>query len=118
MKKKPLCTRTAAHGLDTGSGTPNWISAVATFPMSDLLASGSCDGRIRLWRGLEGFRGLDEIGSVELEGFVNGLAFSEDGHKLVAAVGQEHRLGRWKRIPEAKNGIAIISLDFSSNSVK
>lgn len=29
---------------------------------------------------------------------------------LVAALGQEHRLGRWKRIKDARNGLAIVKL--------
>jgi ribosomal RNA-processing protein 9 len=29
---------------------------------------------------------------------------------LVAAVGQEHKLGRWLRIKEARNGLRIIEL--------
>ena len=29
---------------------------------------------------------------------------------LVAAVGQEHKLGRWLRIKEARNGLKIVAL--------
>jgi hypothetical protein len=29
---------------------------------------------------------------------------------MVAAVGQEHRLGRWTRIKEAKNGVCVARL--------
>lgn len=32
------------------------------------------------------------------------------GKYLLAGVGQEHRLGRWNRMPSAKNGIALIKL--------
>ena len=32
------------------------------------------------------------------------------GKFCVAAVGQEHRLGRWDRVPRAKNRFAIIQL--------
>jgi len=35
------------------------------------------------------------------------------GNFLVAAVGQEHRLGRWWRNKEARNSIQIVSLPFS-----
>ena len=34
-----------------------------------------------------------------------------DGAHIVAAVGQEHRLGRWWRMKEARNSIAIIPLN-------
>lgn len=47
---------------------------------------------------------------VPVKGFVNSLAFSNDGCKLIAAIGQEHRLGRWWRIKEAKNSILVIPL--------
>ncbi|XVF23113.1 hypothetical protein REPUB_Repub13aG0009700 [Reevesia pubescens] len=43
----------------------------------------------------------------ELVGFVNSLAFAKSGQFLVAGVGQEPRLGRWGRLPTAKNGVAI-----------
>ena len=44
-------------------------------------------------------------------GFVNGLKFSSDGLFLAAAIGQEHRLGRWWRLKAAKNALCLISLD-------
>jgi ribosomal RNA-processing protein 9 len=40
MKKKPLFTLQSAHGNDPVNGEPNWVSALATLPMSDLIASG------------------------------------------------------------------------------
>lgn len=40
MKKKPLVTVRAAHGLDESNDEPNWVSAIAPLPMTDLLASG------------------------------------------------------------------------------
>ena len=43
-------------------------------------------------------------------GFVNSLRFSSEGLRLVAGVGQEHRLGRWWRMKEAKNHVAIVKL--------
>ena len=43
-------------------------------------------------------------------GFVNSLYFSPDGLRLAAGIGQEHRLGRWWRIPEARNSLAVIRL--------
>lgn len=44
-------------------------------------------------------------------GFINALAFTSDGKRLIAGVGQEHRLGRWWRDPKAKNGILVIQLE-------
>jgi len=43
-------------------------------------------------------------------GYVNALAFANSGRFLVAGVGQEHRLGRWRRNPESKNGLAFFPL--------
>ena len=41
---------------------------------------------------------------------MNALAFSSDGNTLIAGVGQEHRLGRWWRLKNAKNSLCIIHL--------
>jgi len=126
-KKKPLTTVTAAHGLDDGCGKAHWITALTAFPMSDLIATGkhkrntscpliafclgSCDGFVRLWRCAENFRSLQPLQAIPLAGFVNALSFTKDGKRLVAGVGQEHRLGRWRKIKAGRNGIAIIPLE-------
>ncbi len=116
MKKKPLCTVHRAHGVDSSSGAPNWVSAVTCLPMSDLVASGSCDGQIRLWQCGEHFRRLSPLLTVPAPGFVNGLAFAPSAGGgtewvLLAALGQEHRLGRWTRDREAKNCVLVIPLE-------
>ena len=41
---------------------------------------------------------------------MNALAFAPSGKFLVAAIGQEHRLGRWDRVKAARNGVRIIPL--------
>ena len=46
----------------------------------------------------------------EQTGYVNGMAMSKSGKFMVAAVGQEHKLGRWAPIKAAKNGLAIAKL--------
>ncbi|CAN8018281.1 unnamed protein product [Ixodes persulcatus] len=50
---------------------------------------------------------------VQQEGFVNELVFGTSGQLLVAAVGQEHRLGRWWNLRKAKNCVAILPLKIS-----
>lgn len=65
---------------------------------------------IRVWKLGDNYRDLVLLFAVPVKGFVNSLAFSNDGTKLIAAVGQEHRLGRWWRIKEAKNSIVVIPL--------
>ncbi|XP_078270485.1 U3 small nucleolar RNA-interacting protein 2 isoform X1 [Rhinoraja longicauda] len=120
-KKKPLVTVKAAHGIqgDPGIEQPNWITSVATLLNSDLIASGasSCsqNSQIRLWKCGEGFKRLDPLFDIPVVGFVNCLKFSNSGDFLVAGVGQEHRLGRWWRLKEAKNGICIIPLKKNIN---
>lgn len=47
---------------------------------------------------------------IPVDGFINSLVFNSDGTKLYAAVGQEHRWGRWWRLTEAKNHIVVIDL--------
>ncbi len=145
MKKKPLCTVEAAHGREQNvpdglgefgpsgadESVPNWVSAIAALPMTDLIASGkncvrficvtmtltyaflslgSCDGFIRLWKCSSGHRKLEEVNRIPVTGFVNTLSFSPDGKFLVAGIGQEHRLGRWWKIKEAKNSLLVIPL--------
>ncbi|XP_031626257.1 U3 small nucleolar RNA-interacting protein 2 [Contarinia nasturtii] len=110
MKKKALCSKELAHGKSDENDQANWISAVATLINTDIIASGSCDGVIRLWKLGENYREMSLLFEVPVRGFVNSLAFTNDGTKLIAAVGQEHRLGRWWRIKEAKNSIIVIPL--------
>ncbi|MBN3302111.1 U3IP2 protein, partial [Amia calva] len=111
-RKKPLATVKQAHGCqgDGGLQQPHWISAVAALLNSDTVASGSHNSKVQLWRCAEGFRSLQPLFEVPVAGFVNSLKFSNSGNFLVAGVGQEHRLGRWWRIKEAKNGLYIIPL--------
>ncbi|CAI5745609.1 unnamed protein product [Peronospora destructor] len=101
-RKKPVCVISNAHN-------GKWISSVAVMPRTDLVASGSSDGQIRLWQAdLQG-RTLIPVSSIPMEGFVNALCFDLRARFLLAGVGQEHRLGRWEKL-KVKNGIAIIAL--------
>ncbi|XP_068014071.1 U3 small nucleolar RNA-interacting protein 2 [Melanerpes formicivorus] len=111
-KKKPLALARQAHGMQGTQDLqqPYWISAVAALRSSDLLATGSHSASVKLWKCSEGFRKLEPLWDIPLVGFVNSLKFSSAGDFLVAGLGQEHRLGRWWRIKEAKNSICIIPL--------
>ncbi|XP_026077395.1 U3 small nucleolar RNA-interacting protein 2-like isoform X1 [Carassius auratus] len=114
-KKKPVSTVKQAHGSHglTGLEQPCWVSSVAALHNSDIVASGasgSHNSAVQLWKCGQGFRGLEPLFSVPMTGFVNSLKFSNSGKFLVAGVGQEHRLGRWSRIKEARNGLYIIPL--------
>ena len=108
-RKRPIAKKAAAHGTAPWGG-PCWVSALASLPYSDVAISGSCDGHVRFWGCDDEARQMSEVASVALPGFVNGLALSKSGKLLGAALGQEHRLGRWFKLPEAKNGLAIVRL--------
>ena len=45
-RKKPLYTKANAHE----NGVCNWITALQAVPYSDVFASGSGDGWVRLWK--------------------------------------------------------------------
>ncbi|XP_068702337.1 U3 small nucleolar RNA-interacting protein 2-like isoform X1 [Montipora foliosa] len=117
-KKKPLCTVPNAHRKPSNSlhgdesiPDESWITSIASMSNTDLLASaGSCDSCIKFWECGDGFTNVKQLFSIPMVGFVNALAFSSDGNTLIAGVGQEHRLGRWWRLKNAKNSLCIIHL--------
>ena len=55
-------------------------------------------------------RGIEPIGKIPINGYINDIAIGPKARFCVAAVGQEPRLGRWDRIPSSKNRFAIIPL--------
>ncbi|CAH0386950.1 unnamed protein product [Bemisia tabaci] len=109
-KKKPRHTVENAHGIDVSNGEPNWIYSLCTVSNQNLVCSGSNDGFVRVWR-CDGFCSLVNIKSIPINGFINSLCYSSDQSCLIAAVGQEPKLGRWQRYKtsEVKNSIALIS---------
>lgn len=96
-----------AGGSPSCSSTPNPIDHQ---PQSSLV-SGACDGSVKLWKLGDHYRTIELLFEVPVAGFVNGLAFTSDAKRLVVAVGQEHRLGRWWRIKEAVNSIVVVPLN-------
>jgi len=64
---------------------------------------------LSLWK-CEEFKRLKPVMNIPVQGFINGICISKDGQHVVAAVGQEHRLGRWWSIQGAKNGVFVIPL--------
>lgn len=103
-RKKPVHVVHHAHGVG------KWISSVTVMPRTDLVASGSSDGHIRLWKADLKDRKLVPVATIPVEGYVNALVFDNKARFLLAGIGQEHRLGRWERLKSAKNGLAIIAL--------
>lgn len=75
------------------------------------------NGKINLWKCGESFKSLNLMFSITLDGCINSLTFTHDGKYLIAAVGKEHKLGRWYKVSAAKNSIAIIPLKRVSENV-
>ena len=70
---------------------------------------GSYDGVVRFWKLKESKLAL--LAELALPGFINSLQFSASGKYLIAGVGQEHRLGRWCRLKQAKNAVCVVKLN-------
>lgn len=100
-KKKPSYLIKEAHG-------GLWVTALAVLPNSDLVASGSYDGWINLYQ----FTGkmLQLKARVQCIGYINSLAFARNGEKLVAAIGQDYKYGRWTPTVKTKLGFAEVEL--------
>lgn len=122
-KKRAMSSVEHAHGTDPKSGLGRGVVSISCIKGSDVAATGSSDGYLRLWKvrcttkpggrssdNKKDRAGIDAIGQIPVHGFINDICFSNKAKFCVAAVGQEHRLGRWERVPRAKNRIAIIKL--------
>jgi ribosomal RNA-processing protein 9 len=108
-KKRPVSVAERAHG--SGTGCDAWISSVAAARNTDLVASGAGDGIVRLWQCDDRPPAISQVAAVDVgPGFANGLALGASGRLLVAAVGQEHRLGRWERKRGVKSGLRFVVL--------
>lgn len=116
-KKKPLNTVTNAHGVGS-NGESNWISAIATLLNTDVIASGSCDGFVRVWKLVGSNKEIKPMFEIPVEGFINALAFTHDGNQLIVCVGQEHKMGRWWTQKQAKNRTLVIPLSVTNESIK
>lgn len=115
---------------------PRWITALATIPYSDVILSGSWDGHVRAWRVSDDKKKIEAMGVLGspsangvghghagssegvhamVRGVVNDISVFErgdrgkDGVCVVVAVGKEHRMGRWKKVP-GKNGAVIFEV--------
>ncbi|KAG0721315.1 U3 small nucleolar RNA-interacting protein 2 [Chionoecetes opilio] len=110
LKKRPHCVVKAAHGYQ-GNGLPNWLTAVAALINTDVIASGSMDGYVRLWKvDTDGHKTLKQLFSIPVLGVINSLAFTTSGSHLLVGVGQEHKCGRWYREKVARNSVVVIPL--------
>ncbi|KIY49676.1 WD40 repeat-like protein [Fistulina hepatica ATCC 64428] len=137
QKKKPIFTHATAHGLQDAHSstegviqTPRWITAIASLRYSDLFASGSWDGQVRLWKLDDKLKSFRMIAQLPVAGVINSLqfimpprsffesctwtqrtSFSKQGAQpilLVVGIGQEHRLGRWVQAKEGVHNGAVV----------
>lgn len=126
LKRRPAHVVRGAHGAAApgaripSSVTPDvagWIQSVAACRGSDMVASGAGDGAIRLWSVTSSKAGgagsLQALGALPARGFVNGLAIGRSAKLVVAAMGQEPRMGRWGRDGGARNGLLVHRLESS-----
>ncbi|KAF9950039.1 pre-rRNA processing protein [Mortierella alpina] len=127
-KKKAVFSMPLAHGFHTqpldysngeptpsgGVETPYWITSLASLRYSDMFVSGSWDGTVRVWQIGKNMKNFSLLSTIPVIGVVNDLQLYQPTLSkktlLVAAVGQEHKLGRWLRIKEARNGLKIVAL--------
>ncbi|KAI9217742.1 WD40-repeat-containing domain protein, partial [Blastocladiella britannica] len=114
---------------------PYWVTAIAGIKFSDLLFSGSWSGDIICWRVDRVANKLHRASAIPVPGCINSLTVAEPAdyppaliasgkndaatapstspeHSLVlyAATGQEHKNGRWWKVPEARNVLYKVEL--------
>jgi ribosomal RNA-processing protein 9 len=111
-QKKPIATVKAAHGFEGEDRlqlhNARWISSVSCVKMSDLAASGSNDGYLRLWDVKADDYEMSSLGALPCDGFINDIAMS---HRLVVAgTGAEHRMGRWWHMRGPLNKVVVFRL--------
>lgn len=124
IRKKPVSIMRNAHGSSSGvqhhtaenanglaaaagGAAESWVGAVAVCSSSDLAASGAGDGTVQLWALEDANRSLRALHGLGVKGFVNSLAFANSGRFLLAGTGQEPRMGRWARNPDAENRVFL-----------
>ncbi|KAJ1368420.1 hypothetical protein KIN20_029547 [Parelaphostrongylus tenuis] len=116
-KKKPLVIRPLVHGLRS-PGVPRWVICISAVPFSDLVASGSDDGELKLWKIGADFKTITHVFAYEMRGFINDVRFSTSGSWLAVAVGQEHREGRWWVEKEARNQVVILPVHYGTDKTE
>jgi ribosomal RNA-processing protein 9 len=137
MKPEEVSAEAVPDVAHVPDRTPRWITALAAVPYSDVVVSGSWDGEVRVWRvggDKKRLEAMGVVGMVEVDqrrkevvagegeavedqtsvrGVINDLSVFErgdrgkDGMCIVAAVGTEHRLGRWKTTKGRNGGVVF-----------
>lgn len=116
-QKTPVRCVHAAHGMQVPAGptgafssrNPNWICSVAALKMSNIVATGSVDGYVRLWNASAEERVLAPVCAFEMPGSVNALAITP--RLMVAGCGKEHKYGRWWNMKGSLNKLRVVRFD-------
>lgn len=89
--------------------TKYWITSLAVLPFSDICASGSHDGYVKIW---SVSNELKLLSCIKLSGVIVSLLFIRDGQYLLIGVSRETKLGRWITVPKQliQEGIHQIKL--------
>ncbi|WFD34171.1 pre-rRNA processing protein [Malassezia cuniculi] len=97
QKKKPIYTKTAAHGFDESreGPLPRYITSIACLPYGDVFATGSWDGKIRLWALNEQLTSFSFLHTIDAPGVVNSLQLITPAIESVAEYPVEPEL--WRR---------------------
>ncbi|ONK77019.1 uncharacterized protein A4U43_C02F2270 [Asparagus officinalis] len=103
-------TENGSCGTGSYSLAQSWVSSVTVCRSSDLAASGAANGTVCLWAIESDSRSIQPLFTYPQVGYINSLKFAKSGRFLLAGVGQEPRLGRWGRISNARNGVAILPI--------
>lgn len=107
MKKKPILTTQSTES------NKNYILSLDCLVNSDLCVTGSWDGFIKFWKIDLFSKQIECVNKINQDGFINDLSISKNG-VLFGAISQEHRLGRWFRNSEVKNGVFVVKLPLNS----
>jgi ribosomal RNA-processing protein 9 len=112
-QKKCTFTLQRPHG-SSAQGVPNWVTCLSTVKNMNIFASGSLDGFIRLWKVGEG-NSIQPLSNVPtINAVVNDLYLSPN--LMIAALGKEHKLGRWWVVPGDSNKLMICRLNLEELS--
>jgi ribosomal RNA-processing protein 9 len=106
-KRKPVARIWDVHGQG------NWINAVGAMAGTDVVATGSWNGVVKVWKATYNRQSSGTISYLTefaIPGHVNAIALHRTANIMVCAVGQEHRMGRWNPIGGVQNGLRILRL--------
>jgi len=107
-RKKPICVLRNAHA-------GQWITALGVCTNSDVFASGSCDGCVKIWRVTADRARIQLLHTLPLPGgVVTAIRWSADKSALALTIGQENRTGRWIVDKSTRPGVFIVKFDTKS----